>query len=437
MAENITTIRRTLGDANPGYNQAILYYTQLKNIFISELRGTQKIALSTLEEQFMDEINNSLINDPQGIINENDEKLEKLYLDLEEMAKAFLEDTPLDQKQIEALKSIQKKANTGKQDIKLYMKRAHDDLQTFIGDSSILEDALKDVFISTFSAIPSAASVQGIFGLFKRALLAQISSSEKYRADILSSGRMNGYKNLFKGYYREVAATKIIESAISKVSRSAYHAVQAGEAKTMNGKQSVYDIVIGKGITVSGDITAELINKMSSIDSIFDFDVYEMIQFTTLNDFNFGVQSKLWILPDELKDENGNIDRKALHNQFYLIGGRGDLFSSFPELSSPDPTWERGWHNAVYLLSRNLIKVFGESQVLFGVRNQFIWTADLISQMHQNNLWVSFYYARGKDKDNGQPGWVYPATSNVVWSSPMYAYKNYMKSRIRTRQNKS
>lgn len=327
-------------------------------------------------------------------------------------------------------KSIEYNKNENSQELRNILNRTEKDLRSLYENNSLIEREVEVIFSHFFTnSVMTQSSKNGMFGMLRRAIIQRIANNPKISEQINNSGRMAGYKNLFKGYYSEVLKTRVVDGVLSQIN-SAFSAHQAGDKPNQNNVQTEYDIVLGR-FKNKVNLDEAIQSAINSMDVFPSQGFYTDSQIEMLDPAQarqgYGIQSKLWILPDELKQQG-----KKISSQFYMIGSRGNLHNSIGGgvLNTPgdyDPTWRRGWSYNVLLLSRYLITVLGQSQLMYGVGKQFIWTGDLIRQMRANNLYVSFYYSR-KEGD-----FIYPSTSDVVWDYSRLGYRKHMQAVARAK----
>lgn len=408
-----------LSKAVSGYEQAIQYYTLLKQTFLQDIYNTQNIISDQMANNFINKLNIDLqqAQNNGSLINEQDVKIKELYILIENKVKAYLDGSgnnlKEEQEQIRKIHSRLRTTDKNEDsELKRYTRLARQDLDNFLAMNSNLDEEIQEILAATFGI--TQANITGVKALYRRILLNQINNG-KYTSQLEKS--LSGYKNLFRGYYSEKLKAEVSDQVLSRLPGN-YGAKQAGDSP-IEGSLGEYDIVFARRNKIGTQSGLEsVLQQLKEIDNNFNFEVSASVGTEGLDDIRkpaYGAQSKLWLLPEELDQS-----RPVLQQQWYSIGGRSSL-SSYAAINvggQNDFSWNRGWHQGVLLLSKELIKVFGSAQVLFGTRNAFIWTYQLIQKMREANLWVSFYFTRNGENFN------YPGTSEVVWDMPRYQYIN-------------
>lgn len=400
--------------AEQNYSSATRYYDRLKEQFLKNVFDVQTKLQNETYMAFIDSLNFEL----QGDLNENLEKsenIEKLYKKLEEYAEIFVlngyEDTQLTE-------AIQNKRFSGKEDIRLYSDRLKNDFKAFFDERKMnatikatvdgwLGDAYKQAFGTITTPKPGGVEYAGLNSLFRRAVL-NIHSDKKFTDQIKKS--FKGYTNLFKGYYRELAGAEAADTLLGELTKGRMGAAQIGDEPD-DGTLGVYDIVLfDRNKTKTSDIkdlTKMLYDKKIDIDISLDA--------VPNNPPAWGVQSKSWLVPDRTKVD--------ISSKWYKVTESSSLLSSLIDLNNDQYNWDRGWHNNIYLLSRNITKVLGVYQVMYLTGdNRFIWTSDLITAFREASYYLSFYYQRGFDKEEGRYKFKYPATKEITWQKESKTY---------------
>lgn len=402
--------------AEQNYSSAVRYYDRLKEQFLKNAFDAQTELQDEAYMAFIDSLNFELQED----LNENLEKSEniaKLYEKLEEYAEIFVlngyEDTQL-------IEAIQNKRFSGKEDIRLYSNRLKEDFKTFFDGrrmnaaiKTTVDGWLRDAYRETFGTVtaPKSGGVEyaGLNSLFRRAVL-NVHSDKKFTDQIKKS--FKGYTNLFKGYYRELAGAEAADTLLGKLTKGRIGAAQIGDEPD-NGTLGVYDIVLfDKSKTKTSDIKD--LTKML-YDKKIDIDI--SLEAVPNDPPVWGVQSKSWLVPDHTKAD--------ISSKWYKVTESSSLLNSLIDLNNDQYNWDRGWHNNIYLLSRNIAKVLGVYQVMYLTGdNRFIWTSDLITEFRKASYYLSFYYQRGFDKEEGRYKFQYPATKEITWQKESKTYTN-------------
>lgn len=395
--------------ANANYKHAIQYYNNLKQLYIKELYGIQK----DIEEQYFDlyleKINNEFNSQVDQLFTKD--KMDKLYTYLLKRVTAIITQNANDPSMQELITEVRNKTVKGSQELKNIMDRTESTLQKILEFDTNIERSIKAYYTRTFGKMKADTSINGLWALTRRSLLDAVTDG-KMRNIILESKRMAGYKKLFAGYYSEVLGTQALNS-VNKEINSKWMAKQSGDTLTSNKVFSAYDSITG---VIRGQNLQHILDSldvMGSNNLISDL----KINTTLIPRRGYGVQSKLWVLPKEEDIQKNNFKKYG----WYKIGDRSDLLNQIGGgiLTKDTFDWYRGWHNNIYLLSIYLTTALGQSQVLYSLRDKFMWTSDLIRDMHEAKLWVSFYYTR----KNGV--FDYPATKELVWDYSKYQYGKY------------
>lgn len=429
--------KRQLDLAQPGYNRAIQYYTVLKNRFIAELYEVQGDISQKYSQQFIENINNEIKNSNSIEQFMPIKDIKQLYEDLLKLA----EEVVIRASENGQTQSIKNVRTTTYYTEKLHQEKQYKggldgalrhlsaDLNNIMSfRSSLVEHSLDNIYQQYFGTFSVNNEIQsGTLGLLKRAILQHLTGN-RFTEEIMKAKRLQGYQNQFKGYYSEELKTEILNKSAQALNNK-WGARQTGSLLNQKKVQSEYDIIIGKGInqTLPNSALQQYVLLMDNFDQGIKTDAeIELINPAYIPRASYGVQSKLWVLPEQ--------KTKFQDFGWYKIGNRSELLNSIGGgiLTYKDVLWERGWHYNIYLLSKYLITVFGQSQVMFGLRNNFIWTAELISHMRNIGSWVSFYYTRNTDKGTFN----YPATSELIWDTPRYGYANWRRrARLKKLQN--
>lgn len=434
--QNWDRLEEWRGQADSGYAEAQRYYQSLRNEFLKQALDIQNEITERQAENFIEDLNKEFLDNKDSLIKEYDPDMEKLYETVADAFEAMLVDPETNADEIlrEAQNIVSNTKDTAILDT--YIKKIKQDINLYDQNYSHIQSIMKDLFKDFFGQTATRAGLQGMMGMLRRVILERtVFNNNKIREEIHKSSRMGGYKKLFNGYYEEVLKTKIINkfSGSNGLIKGKLKAIQAGDIPDSKGVDSEYDIIMHFSKTNNlGDKKIQgLINSMNEIQGTYNIEAsVDLINGSRARQ-GYGIQSKLWLLPE--KNEAGIYE---IPNQFYSIGSREKLHNSLgggvlTTEGEYDETWKRGWSYNILLLSRNLTKVFGLSQVMYGVRNGFIWTSDLIQRMRAANLYVSFYYKREKGK------FFYPSTSEVVWDRSRLGYKNKMMAKARKNKKSS
>ena len=264
-------------------------------------------------------------------------------------------------------------------------------------------------------------SVNGAYAFYKRVLLNTLNlnnnaliKNELIRNNLLNQDSKTGYAHLIAGYFREQVLLQSLQNFLTKNQSNL-------KVKPSPANYTYYDIVVHTNKDLTSALLEETgvnnLHKLLSGSAILTQpDIQSTIPY-------FGIQSKSWVAPTTLTSAHKDVSK-----QFYKIGNRKDILVQMPKYYSTEPTWDRGWHNYTAQCSKIIYQLLGQYQVAYSLPGHFIWTYDLINQMHSNNLFLNFYFKRSKQSDDiGQDHGIfqYPATEEVVWQKrlTLYAFK--------------
>lgn len=395
--------------AESNYQRAIQYYNNLRQLYIKELYGIQKDVEEEYFDSYLEKINNEFNSQVDQLFTKD--KMDKLYKYLLKKVTAIITQNANDPRMKELISIVKNKTIKGSQELTNIMDRTQLALQEILGFDKNIERNIKAYYTRTFGKLKANTSINGLLALTRRSLLDAITEG-RMRDIILDSQRMAGYKNLFAGYYSEVLGSQAIDS-VNKEINSKWTVKQTGDTPTSNKVFSAYDNVIGSIKNQDLQYILDSLDVIGSNDLISDL----KIDVASVPRRGYGVQSKLWVLPKEEDIQKNNFKKYG----WYKIGDRSDLLNQIGGgiLAKNEFDWYRGWHNNIYLLSIYLTTALGQSQVLYSLRDKFMWTSNLIRDMHEAKLWVSFYYSRKNGKFD------YPATKELIWDYPKYQYGKY------------
>ena len=269
----------------------------------------------------------------------------------------------------------------GKKDtLENYYKRLEKDIDRFLSTNYMTKNYLEKI-IGELSLRPSTSNTKVIvnqfYGYAKR-MMFQLALGENFSVSTVN------YKKALKGYYREDLITNGLNSLLNKIGIAAYG---TGAIPDEQGRQTTMDIYIGKQISTDNDkdiltMLEKKIQSMTNTQVSASTDMYEPA---------IGMQSKSWIEPW--------VEGKGGNRTFLSVGSRSSL------LNSIYPKGLRSWHDGVLTAAEHMREILGVNNVLYSTGSGVKWTADLIRQMRENNLFLAFYIS----KISGQ------ATGEVVW----------------------
>lgn len=430
MVDNFNSIRfeeykkQKLAIAEGNYYQAVLYYTQLKQMFMKSLnetvqQGQQKIK----EEVFLQAISEGI----QTNTNYN-EQMDTIKQEVERQVQTAITNggqlyslVPTLLKELDDTVKRQRNKQSPKA-IENYLNNASKTIDRVLQKQSLL-DTIRNQAIDTLKEQQGKSignSITGAYAFYKRVLLDQllnsslgsaVNISDEWRKRILNDAALQGYANLIGGYFREALTTDAINDYLNN--KKSYWSVY--QTATVSPSNIYYDLIIGA--KPSGTTSLEVFNSLEkTLDDMSKLtgNGQSVLTGTDLEHMvipYYGIQTKSWSSPEALIDKG-----KSLRSQWFVIGDRQRILDSFPVLEQNNYAWSRGWHNSVKLVSQKIPEILGQYQVAYSLPSGLIWTSDLISQMHQNKLWLSFYYTRKKGTFN------YPATAEVAWQPKLYLY---------------
>lgn len=427
--------KQKLNIAKTNYEHASRYYYELKNKFLESLNDSllesgKEIKADYFQEIIQDGLTEKI--DYTDLMNKYGEVIEG-YLQTRLNSSQSLEQALLSSID-QAKKTISKKEfESDSKEFKALWKEVSDNFDKDFTTFNILEEAQREA-LKALNAVGyeiGSASITGAYSFYKRTLFNTILNKHGNNIGlkstmlkkVYSSQAKRGYGFLIGGYIREALTTKVIDNFL-KNNKSFYHVRQTNDANPY------YDIVmtnskdINKVFGKNGLLQEELENLESFQPGEASIDYNELLETATPY---FGIQSKSWKTPNDLIAGGKN-----LRNQWFKIGNRKDILDKMPGANSTpnngsDPgaySWDRGWHNYVSICSKIIYQLLGQYQVAYSLPGTFIWTYDLIKQMHDNNLYLNFYFTRKRGED-GVGHFNYPATEEVAWQKQLYLYSFY------------
>ena len=417
---------KKLDIAESNYLQAQLYYMDLQKAFEKSLKESAiEIGKQEKEKRFTEIISNSLDDsfDYTNLINTYEE----------EIISFFNTDTKFNsiKRRLErSLKAVMKKSLGKKTKLDTYWDAVSKEFDTEFEKyytSKELELNCLEMINNTTQKLNLGQATQsphGAYAFFKRVLFNRLAKStrdvkahaNKYGWKFLSDESKRGYSHLIGGYLREVVTNKAIDDFLSKNNSSM-------RSWTTNDGNEYYDLVIGEENDYF-DIFKDIKNELEDLErlvpgyaSINDVEIFQQAK------PYFGIQAKSWSSPDDILAKGG-----SLRNNWFKIGDRENILRSIPELNKTYYDWDRGWHNSVAICSKIIYQLIGQYQVAYSLPGRLVWTYDLIRQMHENKMYLSFYFTRERSKDKKEGYFHYPATKEVAWQKRMYLYAFYTKS---------
>lgn len=285
------------------------------------------------------------------------------------------------------------------------------------------------------------------YGFLKRNLLRFFKNSnnskmKSFYKDVkermFSDNSLIGYAKNLGGAYAEQMEADIVNKSIAQlggIENMFQVTAEQGDSTNIH-----YDLISQKITTDKSHFLTNIANFLNSANQLH----IKVDNIINLNEITYGIQSKQgWSssILNALNPENQNIKLAS----FFSVGDRKQLANSLGFNIQYYSYW-RGWHSSVLRLSQlnNFFQAVGQFQLGYFIQGHFIWMADLISTMHKNNLYLSFYYSKMLSKDETYKKRKYPTTGEVAWQAPEYNYKELSRARIlqqaltkQTKANKS
>lgn len=383
--------------ADRGYEKAYQHYERQKHKFLKKMYLLGNETEQNILKNFILHANTEIQSiSPEELF--DTKAMKNFKKDIEKYSEQLLKSS--NNKSLIDLLEEKYKSGRTKEDHSRYLKnfdmRIKNDLNALLLTSGSVEQELKQIYIKAFGENSlTTGSEQGLYAFFRRELITQFIKSTRQKQ---INNSLNGYTKLFRGYYREKLAEQSIQRVLGEL-----QAKQVGDIK-VEGQQSSIDILIGQSVgKMKDEQLLKILTLLEKLNGIGTAEM-ELLKFTNSSGF-FGVQSKSWVMPEDIK-----MSQQKRPNTFYDLGNHDNLLKSFPVLNSKEFNINRGWHNNIYLLSKNITKVLGYANVLYATgAPKFYWTSDLIVAFRSAAYYLSFYY-----KHHNQE-YEYPATSQVVW----------------------
>ena len=300
---------------------------------------TFKSAQENFEHLVINEINQSPIEDQQGLI-------EAL---LEEVRGAIVKKIEnIDQSSLKNLRSKMRSTSKSKQ------SKGQMEIQKEINNLFSEEEMYQHIitYLSAYGDIDNNGfSVNDIMDQvrsFRNKVILNQRASAKY------------YARSGKGFFREALVHEAFSQLAGALDPKIIN-IHAGSKKNAQGKDTIYD---------------EYIDFFNNVETSFDKQI-------SLNaNLGFGIQSKSWIAPWEKSSGATQWSR-------YGIGSKKSLLDEFQNHSrSLTPI------NSVFFLEKKMIEAMGSRQVGFVSGRKFYWTCDLISEFRRINYYLAFVYDR-------------------------------------------
>lgn len=370
---------------NRHYDSAVARYQAQRKAFIDALKS------ETIkdEKDFIEKLNTQI---GAEVISENlQAEFDAAFSEIEsEVARIYLEGSgqeffgSAEQGLLKKRKNSARSRNGITEDsMERYYNRMIKDIENFLSTNQMTR-AYVNKIISAHSLSPSSATEGVILNQFygyARRVMFSIALGQQAG---VSTAR---YKASLKGYYKEDLITEGLNAVLNKMGLAAYG---TGAIPNEEGLQIEMDIFIGKKMRASkkSSIIDRLTEKLKPLTGLTAEASVDMGQPT-----NIGMQSKSWIEP-WAEGTGGN-------RQFLSVGHRTQL------LNSVRPEGLYSWHDGIDIAAQNMQKILGVNNVLFATGAGVKWTADLISEMRDNNYFLAFYIS----KKSGM------ATGEVVWET--------------------
>lgn len=184
----------------------------------------------------------------------------------------------------------------------------------------------------------------------------------------LKNGNREGFKYgnpaTLQGYFREALVNKASYELVSHIDKSLPGTLHAGSIKDIKGRDTPIDQYF--------DFLNRNIGK--SFQTTINIDDTSIVQ-------GYGAQVKSWQAPWALS-------KNSKEKDFYFIGNRADLYSGW------NINEQRSWIKGVIYLQSKIKEALGEDNVMYITRNTFSWTADLIRNFRQKQYYLAFKFIK-------------------------------------------
>ena len=199
----------------------------------------------------------------------------------------------------------------------------------------------------------------------------------------LKHGNSQGFKYgnpaTLQGYFREALVNKASYELVSHINKTLPGTLHTGSVKDSKGRDTPIDQYfdfLNKNIGKSFTTTLE-INDTSIIQG-------------------YGAQVKSWQAPWALA-------KNSKEKEIYFIGNRADLYDGW------DIKEQASWIKGVIYLQDHIKDALGENNVMYITRNTFTWTADLIRNFRQKQYYLAFHFNQERE-----------STKTVQWERVKY-----------------
>lgn len=199
----------------------------------------------------------------------------------------------------------------------------------------------------------------------------------------LKNGNAQGFKYgnpaTLQGYFREALVNKASYELVSHINKNLPGTLHTGSIKDNKGRDTPIDQYfdfLNKDIGTSFTTTLE-IDDTSIING-------------------YGAQVKSWQAPWALA-------KNSKEKEAYFIGNRADLYDGW------DIKEQSSWIKGVVYLQERIKDALGKDNVMYITRNTFTWTADLIRNFRQKQYYLAFHFNKEKE-----------STQTVQWERVQY-----------------
>lgn len=392
MNNNSVLYEWTLSQAKKNYQIGETYYNHLKDKFLDIMESAENDAENLLYQNFVDNLNNMIINDINNF-SFREEEINLLFKNITQYIQTQLNNGNLKSFQSIITKNPGKTKTTNKNYLKNFEKRVREQFENvsfWRKISNKVEEFYKNIFQT--DARLNNTSLQYLLAFTRRNIIAQVSKGNAL-AQLEKS--LAGYKQAFRGELRE----ELVEN-IFNFSKAIQAKQIGGQSSTLTNKQTSQDIILGTDVSSLTDSSiTNIIDILESFNqqTTFSIDAYPLNYFSA--------QVKSWSIPN-ISNTTDRIPRE--------IGSRKDIYDKYKFGEFPNQIrFNRGWHYSAKILSQEITKVLGRSNVLYFANNKFYWTAQVISAFKSANYFLTFQYSRKTDPTTRQYIFGYPAGKDI------------------------
>lgn len=332
------------------YNEAIQYYQQQKQLFLSYYKQLANEEDVNAEKKFVakmaEELNSETVDDEYN----------KALSLLKNLGNAFTDKSQL--------KTLREKANK----LSLQSKMTGEQILNEITNELVSTEEFYNLVKESINSYGEGFCSKDILiraRSYVRALIQQrIINRRSHNPKIMDRA------SKMKGYYREGLAYKALSKILYTLGEN-----PPVEIKSMGAENTSVDTLIRFNPQYFQTVVSENIGE----------------------NLSFGMQEKSWKDPWAKEGYFQSISNKAA--VIYSVGSRQDLLNNLENKNS----WIAGVN---YLGQTNQIKsAIGPNNILYLTGSQFYFTADLITQMRLNSFYLAFVFSPSEYKATSEITW--------------------------------